>query len=31
MEWQSVSDADESKILVSRSFKPGSVLDVLHR
>lgn len=27
--WDDASDADENKILVSRSYKPGSVLDRL--
>jgi hypothetical protein len=27
--WEETSDADENKILISRSYKPGSVRDLL--
>jgi hypothetical protein len=29
--WEEASDADENKILISRSYKPGSVRDLLSR
>jgi hypothetical protein len=30
--WEDASDADEKKILISRAYKPGSVLDrMAHR
>ena len=29
--WEESSDADENKILISRSYKPDSVLDLLAR
>jgi hypothetical protein len=29
--WEEVSDADENKILISRSYRPGSVRDLSSR
>jgi len=29
--WEEASDADESKILIPRAYKPGSVLDLISR
>jgi hypothetical protein len=29
--WEEASDADENKILISRGYKPGSVLDRLEK